>query len=75
MVLLQAGCISHFSTSKRPGNLLRERLLVAELPEEWLMQKKLNIFRVVESGVGGGRLGGLLLVARLTRIDSCFPKG
>lgn len=37
------------------------------------MEEELNIFRVVESGVGSRSLGGLLLVPGLTGIDSCFP--
>jgi len=45
--------------------------MVAELSEEGLVQKVLNVLRIVEGGGGGRRFGGFALVAGLARVDSC----
>lgn len=71
-VFLQSRGISHFTTTERTGNLLRKGFLVAELPEQRLMEKVLDIFCVVESGVRRGVLGRLLLVPGFARIDACI---
>lgn len=72
MVLLQARGIANFSTSQRARNLLRKGFLVAEFGQEGLMEQVLDILGVVESGVGGRCLRGLLLIPGLTRIDTCL---
>lgn len=69
MVLLQARGIADISTTQRTRNFLRKRLLVTELPQQGLMQEVLDVFGVVESGVGSGGLRGLLLITRLARVD------
>jgi hypothetical protein len=68
--LAQARSITSLTTPKRPANLLGECLVVAEFLYEWFMEEILNIFGVVEGGRGCGAFGCLLLVARLTRIDT-----
>lgn len=70
VVLFQTSGIANFSSTQGPCDLLGERLLVAKLPEQWLMKKILDIFRVVESSIRSRGLGRLLLVTRLTGIDT-----
>lgn len=70
VILFQTSGIADFSSTKRPRDLLGERLLVAKLSEQWLMKEILDVFRVVESSIRRRGLGSLLLVTRLTGIDT-----
>lgn len=70
VVLLEARSVADFTTTQRTSDLLGESLLVTELVEQGLVEQILDVLGVVEGGVGGGGLGGLLLVPGLTGIDS-----
>ena len=70
IVLLESRGIAHFSTTKSTGDLLLERFLFTEFVEQGLVEEILDVPRVVEGRAGGRGLGGFLLVARLTGIDS-----
>jgi hypothetical protein len=70
MVLLQARSVADFTTAQGTSDLLSKRLLITELVQQWLVKKVLDILGVVESSVGSRGLGGLLLAARLTGVDS-----
>jgi hypothetical protein len=45
--------------------------VLAELVEERLVKEVLDVLGVVEGSCGGGALRDLLLVAGLTRVDTC----
>lgn len=70
VVLLEARSVADFTTTQRPSDLLRKSLLFTELVQQRLVKQILDILGVVEGCVGGRSLRGLLLVARLTRINS-----
>ena len=70
MVLLQARRIADFSATQRPGDLLRKRLLLTELPQQRLMEEILDVFGVIERSTRGRGLGRLLLIPRLTRVNT-----
>lgn len=70
MVLLEARSVANFTTTEGTSDLLRKRLLVTELVQQRLVEKVLDILGVVESSVWRRGLGGLLLAARLTGVDS-----
>jgi hypothetical protein len=70
VVLLEARSVADFTTTEGASDLLGKSLLVTELVQQRLMKQILDILGVIEGGVGGGSLGGLLLVARLTGVDS-----
>lgn len=56
--------------SERTRELLRKRLVLTELDEQRLVQEVLDVLVVVKRGWGGRSLVGLLLVQRLTRVDT-----
>lgn len=70
VVLLEARGVADFTTTQGTSDLLGESLLVTELVEQGLVEQILDVLGVVEGGVGGGGLGGLLLVPGLTGVDS-----
>jgi len=69
-VLLKACGISSFAATKRACNLLRYRLVLAELGEERFMEEIRDVLRVVEGCGSSGTLGDLLLLARFAGVDS-----
>jgi hypothetical protein len=46
--------------------------MLAELVKQRLVEKVLDVLGVVEGCCGGGALRDLLLVAGLTRVDTCM---
>lgn len=70
VILLEACSVADFTTTEGASDLLGKSLLVTELVQQRLMEQVLDILGVIEGGVWGGSLGGLLLVTRLTRVDS-----
>lgn len=69
-VAFETSSVLDVATAKGLGNLLFERLLVAELLDKRLMQQILDILGVVKRSRGRRGLGNLLLAARLARVDA-----
>jgi len=69
-VALQSLSIANFIPSEQTTDFLRERLVISELGQEWLMEEVLDVFGVVKGGGRGRGFGGLALVARFARVDS-----
>ena len=68
--ILQVLCQAPLSSSKRSRKLLRKSLVLPELDQQRLVQEVLDVLVVVERSRGRRSLVGLLLVERLTRVDT-----
>jgi hypothetical protein len=59
------------ATADRARELLRERLVLAELDQERLVEQVLDVLMVVEGRGGRRALVRALLVQRVARVDAC----